>query len=130
MILPSAFPTRSTAGKIVEKSANADLSDRVKSSIALRIPATNTKGKKVAVFAGGCFGGLEAVFEHVKGVSRVTSVSGTNQINKLRIQIEYPFLCFYLITSKCLRLLAPMGQLYRNNSHPSSNNSVEAIIVT
>lgn len=30
-------------------------------------------GDQVAVLAGGCFWGLEAVFEHVKGVSAVTS---------------------------------------------------------
>jgi peptide-methionine (S)-S-oxide reductase len=31
------------------------------------------KGEQTAVFAGGCFWGVEAVFEHVKGVSDVTS---------------------------------------------------------
>jgi peptide-methionine (S)-S-oxide reductase len=30
-------------------------------------------GKQTAVFAGGCFWGVEAVFEHVKGVSEVVS---------------------------------------------------------
>ena len=33
----------------------------------------NAKGEQTAVFAGGCFWGLEAVFEHIKGVSDVTS---------------------------------------------------------
>lgn len=38
------------------------------------IAATPTpKGEQTAVFAGGCFWGLEAVFEHVKGVSNVES---------------------------------------------------------
>ncbi len=36
-------------------------------------PPTTAKGKQIAVFAGGCFWGLEAVFEHVKGVIDVTS---------------------------------------------------------
>lgn len=32
------------------------------------IPLANTKGEQTAVLAGGCFWGIEAVFEHVKGV--------------------------------------------------------------
>ncbi len=34
---------------------------------------SDEKGMQTAVFAGGCFWGLEAVFEHIKGVSDVTS---------------------------------------------------------
>ncbi len=36
-------------------------------------PLAATKGKQTVVLAGGCFWGVEAVFEHVKGVSSVTS---------------------------------------------------------
>ena len=36
------------------------------------LPALAT-GTQVAVFAGGCFWGVDAVFKHVKGVSRVVS---------------------------------------------------------
>ncbi|MCA1592158.1 MAG: peptide-methionine (S)-S-oxide reductase MsrA [Acidobacteria bacterium] len=39
---------------------------------AVDAPLANTKGAQTAVFAGGCFWGVEAVFEHVKGVSGVT----------------------------------------------------------
>ncbi len=35
-------------------------------------PLATTKGQQTAVIAGGCFWGIEAVFEHVKGVSGVT----------------------------------------------------------
>ncbi|MEP6632825.1 MAG: peptide-methionine (S)-S-oxide reductase MsrA [Luteimonas sp.] len=37
------------------------------------IPVANVKGDQIAMFAGGCFWGVEAVFEHVNGVKRVTS---------------------------------------------------------
>jgi peptide-methionine (S)-S-oxide reductase len=37
------------------------------------IKADEARGPKTAVFAGGCFWGMEAVFSHVKGVSSVVS---------------------------------------------------------
>ncbi|HVN34190.1 MAG TPA: peptide-methionine (S)-S-oxide reductase MsrA [Casimicrobiaceae bacterium] len=37
------------------------------------IPAASIKGPQTAVFAGGCFWGVEAVFRHVKGVSSAVS---------------------------------------------------------
>ncbi len=40
---------------------------------AVKISSPAVKGKQTAVFAGGCFWGVEAVFEHVKGVSDVRS---------------------------------------------------------
>jgi peptide-methionine (S)-S-oxide reductase len=39
----------------------------------LDAPLATTKGEQTAVFAGGCFWGIEAVYEHVKGVKSVTS---------------------------------------------------------
>jgi peptide-methionine (S)-S-oxide reductase len=39
----------------------------------LDIPLAEKPGKSVAVFAGGCFWGVEAVFEHVRGVTDATS---------------------------------------------------------
>ena len=40
---------------------------------APRTDVTGAKGPQVAILAGGCFWGMEAVFEHVKGVTSVTS---------------------------------------------------------
>ncbi len=43
------------------------------------IPKSMTKGEQTLVLAGGCFWGMEAVFEHLKGVSHVVSgFSGGN----------------------------------------------------
>ena len=39
----------------------------------LDIPASSAIGPQTAVFAGGCFWGVEAVFRHVKGVSSAVS---------------------------------------------------------
>lgn len=40
---------------------------------AVKMKPEDMKGKQTAVFAGGCFWGVEAVFEHVKGVADVRS---------------------------------------------------------
>jgi len=40
---------------------------------AVDAPLASAKGEQTAVLAGGCFWGVEAVFEHVKGVSDVKS---------------------------------------------------------
>ncbi|PWT89288.1 MAG: peptide-methionine (S)-S-oxide reductase [Blastocatellia bacterium] len=39
----------------------------------LDVPLAKTKSEVTAVFAGGCFWGVEAVFDHVKGVSKAES---------------------------------------------------------
>jgi peptide-methionine (S)-S-oxide reductase len=40
---------------------------------AVDAPLAKSKGEQTAVLAGGCFWGMEAVFEHVKGVTDVRS---------------------------------------------------------
>ena len=40
---------------------------------AVDAPLAPTKGQQTAVLAGGCFWGIQAVFEHMKGVIRATS---------------------------------------------------------
>jgi peptide-methionine (S)-S-oxide reductase len=42
-------------------------------NMATDIATSLPKGEQTAVFAGGCFWGMEAVFEHLKGVSEVIS---------------------------------------------------------
>ena len=36
-------------------------------------PMAKAPGQQTAVFAGGCFWGVQAVFQHVKGVVSATS---------------------------------------------------------
>jgi len=40
---------------------------------AIDAPLATAKGQQKAVFAGGCFWGVQAVFDHLKGVSSATS---------------------------------------------------------
>jgi peptide-methionine (S)-S-oxide reductase len=40
---------------------------------AIDAPLASAKSQQTAVFAGGCFWGVQAVFEHLKGVSSATS---------------------------------------------------------
>jgi peptide-methionine (S)-S-oxide reductase len=46
---------------------------------AVDMPLSASKGEQTVVFAGGCFWGVQAVFQHVKGVINATSgyVGGT-----------------------------------------------------
>ena len=45
-------------------------------------PLAHVSGRQTAVLAGGCFWGIQAVFEHVKGVLTVTSgYSGGNAVS-------------------------------------------------
>ena len=68
---------------VVGQSRSSDRTDAAKSkAVTSATPATRTKNAaQTAVFAGGCFWGLEAVFEHIKGVSDVTNgyTGGTKQ---------------------------------------------------
>lgn len=51
--------------------AESSVGDNISDSSVLPIQAK--KGEQIAVFAGGCFWGVEAVFEHIKGVRDVSS---------------------------------------------------------
>lgn len=45
-------------------------------------PLSKTKGEQTAVFAGGCFWGVEAVFDHVKGVTKADSGYSGGSVDK------------------------------------------------
>jgi len=54
---------------------------------ALDAKLAATKGEQTAVLAGGCFWGIEAVFEHVKGVVNVTSGYSGGAANTARYEM-------------------------------------------
>ncbi len=62
-----------TACSVAASSNKSDIAAPTQTPTAVAETTTTAKGLQTAVFAGGCFWGLEAVFEHVKGVSSVTS---------------------------------------------------------
>jgi peptide-methionine (S)-S-oxide reductase len=57
----------------VEGSSKNTSAALISSQTAVESPSSTAKGVQTAIFAGGCFWGVEAVFEHIKGVSDVTS---------------------------------------------------------
>ncbi|HEV7552867.1 MAG TPA: peptide-methionine (S)-S-oxide reductase MsrA, partial [Candidatus Angelobacter sp.] len=65
------------------------------SSAAVRLPnptadaaLSKTKGSETVVLAGGCFWGIQAVFEHVKGVSSATAgYSGGGGANTAQYEV-------------------------------------------
>lgn len=51
----------------------ADAVDKVIPAPALDTPAAEAKGLETAVLAGGCFWGLQGMFQHVEGVTKVVA---------------------------------------------------------
>jgi peptide-methionine (S)-S-oxide reductase len=53
--------------------AGAEAANKTIPAPAVDTPAAEAKGPQVAVLAGGCFWGLQGMFEHVQGVTRVVA---------------------------------------------------------
>lgn len=58
---------------IAAPGCNAATAQVTISDPAIDAPLATAKGQQTAVLAGGCFWGIQAVFQHVKGVIRATS---------------------------------------------------------
>jgi len=66
--------SRSEASNFINQSAFSVNENTAKSKPLVSVtPQTPAKNEQTAVFAGGCFWGIEAVFEHIKGVRDVES---------------------------------------------------------
>jgi len=71
-MLKFALPAAAAAGLLLFATM-APASERAVSVPAPAMDITKASGPQTAVFAGGCFWGMEAVFEQVKGVTSVTN---------------------------------------------------------
>lgn len=60
-----------TAGVAACGVVSADSAPVAAPAPKLDVPLAAARGEQTAVFAGGCFWGVEGVFEHVKGVKKV-----------------------------------------------------------
>jgi peptide-methionine (S)-S-oxide reductase len=58
---------------VLGRCAGADAVNKVIPAPAVDTPAAEAKGSETAVLAGGCFWGLQGMFEHVEGVKRVVA---------------------------------------------------------
>ena len=61
------------AGASVYKCAQADAIDKAIPAASVDAPKSGAAASETAVLAGGCFWGLQGVFEHVRGVTRVVA---------------------------------------------------------
>lgn len=57
----------------LQEAATADAIDKAIPVAAVDAPKTSAPASETAVLAGGCFWGMQGVFEHVRGVTRVVS---------------------------------------------------------
>jgi peptide-methionine (S)-S-oxide reductase len=70
LVVATALLCAGCAGNAVTAAGAVALPDpAVDEAVAM----TMSKNQPIAVFAGGCFWGVDAVFKHVRGVTRVTS---------------------------------------------------------
>jgi peptide-methionine (S)-S-oxide reductase len=72
-LLPGARVLLGLSVLLLVQACSAASSAVVLPAPVVDIPATAAKGPQTAVFAGGCFWGVEAVFRHVKGVTSAVS---------------------------------------------------------
>src|SRR5512139_2067826 len=66
-------PTRGIAVAVAMAACSAPSAATPLPDPAVDLPLARSAGVQTAVLAGGCFWGVEGVFEHVKGVTRVVS---------------------------------------------------------
>jgi peptide-methionine (S)-S-oxide reductase len=72
-MLKFALPAAAALGLVALTYSGAASAEHAVHAPAPKLDITKASGPQVAVFAGGCFWGMEAVFEQVKGVRSVTT---------------------------------------------------------
>jgi peptide-methionine (S)-S-oxide reductase len=71
--LAVALLTAAVAGVLLSRSVSASEKAVSIPDPAVDEPLAQTSGQESVVLAGGCFWGVQAVFQHVKGVISATS---------------------------------------------------------
>jgi peptide-methionine (S)-S-oxide reductase len=61
------------AGALLVAGCQSAMAESIVATPAAAVTAAKGKGLKTAIFAGGCFWGVEGVFSHVKGVTSAVS---------------------------------------------------------
>ena len=72
-VLALALAALALAALALSCNASADTINKAIPAPAVDTPAAEAKGPQVAVLAGGCFWGLQGMFEHVQGVTKVVA---------------------------------------------------------
>lgn len=67
------FYPLAVAALLVSACASPALAESAVATPAARVAASEAKGLKTAIFAGGCFWGIEGVFSHLRGVTSAVS---------------------------------------------------------
>jgi peptide-methionine (S)-S-oxide reductase len=74
LMLAAACASRYGAGRGQNRGQSAaPMGETIVLTPEARVPAQEAPGLKTAIFSGGCFWGMEAVFSHVKGVTSAVS---------------------------------------------------------
>jgi len=87
MVRFSIFPALALVVLMALLAGSSPAKNRLFPSAAVDSPKASQSGKQTMVVAGGCFWGIQAVFQHVKGVTNATSGYSGGQANTAEYEL-------------------------------------------
>ena len=87
MVRSSIFSALALVVLMALLAASSPAKNRLFPSPAVDSPKASQSGKQTMVVAGGCFWGIQAVFQHVKGVTNATSGYSGGQANTAEYEL-------------------------------------------